>query len=648
MKQTSRRARKRIWQAATSPTEVERKPSEHKRDLAVTPAPTVHKTSTELRITRSETTTMMRSHYCGQLNESLEGQEITLCGWVHRRRDHGGVIFLDIRDRDGLAQVVFDPDRAETFAAADRVRSEYVVKVTGKVRLRPAGAVNANMASGMIEVLGYELEVLNEAETPPFPLNEFSDVGEETRLRYRFIDLRRPEMLEKLRLRSRMTTSIRRYLDENGFLDVETPILTRATPEGARDYLVPSRTHAGSFFALPQSPQLFKQLLMVAGFDRYYQIAKCFRDEDLRADRQPEFTQIDIETSFLDEKDIMGLTEGMIRTLFKEVLDLEFGEFPHMTFEEAMRRYGSDKPDLRNPLELVDVADQLKDVEFKVFSGPANDPKSRVAALRVPGGASMPRSKIDDYTKFVGIYGARGLAYIKVNERAKGVEGLQSPIVKNIPEANLNVILDRVGAVDGDIVFFGADKAKIVSEALGALRIKVGNDLNLLTCEWAPMWVVDFPMFEENEDGSFSALHHPFTAPKCSPEELEANPATALSRAYDMVLNGTELGGGSIRIHRKEMQQAVFRLLGINEAEQEEKFGFLLDALKYGAPPHGGLAFGLDRLVMLMTGAQSIREVIAFPKTQSAACVMTQAPGMVDAKALRELHIRLREQPKAE
>ena len=648
MKQTSRQARKRIWQAATSPTEVGRRQSEHKRALAVLSAPTVRKTSIEFRITRSETTIMMRSHYCGQLNESLDGQEITLCGWVHRRRDHGGVIFLDIRDRDGLAQVVFDPDRAETFAAADRVRSEYVVKVTGKVRLRPAGAGNTNMASGMIEVLGYELEVLNEAETPPFPLNEFSDVGEETRLRYRFIDLRRPEMLEKLRLRSRMTTSIRRYLDENGFLDVETPILTRATPEGARDYLVPSRTHAGSFFALPQSPQLFKQLLMVAGFDRYYQIAKCFRDEDLRADRQPEFTQIDIETSFLDEKDIMGLTEGMIRNLFKEVLDLEFGEFPHMTFEEAMRRYGSDKPDLRNPLELVDVADQLKDVEFKVFSGPANDPKSRVAALRVPGGASMPRSKIDDYTKFVGIYGARGLAYIKVNERAKGVEGLQSPIVKNIPEANLNVILDRVGAVDGDIVFFGADKAKIVSEALGALRIKVGNDLNLLTCEWAPMWVVDFPMFEENEDGSFSALHHPFTAPKCSPEELEANPATAISRAYDMVLNGTELGGGSIRIHRKEMQQAVFRLLGIEEAEQEEKFGFLLDALKYGAPPHGGLAFGLDRLVMLMTGAQSIREVIAFPKTQSAACVMTQAPGLVDAKALRELHIRLREQPKAE
>ena len=591
---------------------------------------------------------MMRSHYCGQLNESLDGQEITLCGWVHRRRDHGGVIFLDIRDREGLAQVVFDPDRAETFAKADRVRSEYVVKITGKVRMRPEGARNANMASGAIEVLGYELEVLNEAETPPFPLNEYTDVGEETRLRYRFIDLRRPEMAEKLKLRSRITSSIRRYLDENGFLDVETPILTRATPEGARDYLVPSRTHAGSFFALPQSPQLFKQLLMVAGFDRYYQIAKCFRDEDLRADRQPEFTQIDIETSFLDEAEIMHLTETMIRNLFKEVLGVEFGELPHMTLAEAMRRFGSDKPDLRIPMELVDVADQLKDVDFKVFSGPANDPKGRVAALRVPGGASMPRKQIDDYTKFVGNYGAKGLAYIKVNERAKGVEGLQSPIVKNIAEPNLNTILDRVGAVDGDIVFFGADRAKVVNDALGALRIKLGHDLNLLTAEWAPLWVVDFPMFEENDDGSLTAMHHPFTSPKCTPAELEANPADALSRAYDLVLNGTELGGGSIRIHDKAMQQTVFRVLGISEDEQQEKFGFLLDALKYGAPPHGGLAFGLDRLVMLMTGASSIRDVIAFPKTQSAACVMTQAPGVVDGKSLRELHIRLREQPKAE
>lgn len=591
---------------------------------------------------------MMRSHYCGQLNESLDGQEVTLCGWVHRRRDHGGVIFLDIRDREGLAQVVFDPDREETFAKADRVRSEYVVKVVGRVRPRPAGAVNPNMASGGIEVLGLELEVLNQAETPPFPLDEYSDVGEETRLRYRFIDLRRPEMAEKLKLRSRITSSIRRYLDDNGFLDVETPILTRATPEGARDYLVPSRTHAGSFFALPQSPQLFKQLLMVSGFDRYYQIAKCFRDEDLRADRQPEFTQIDIETSFMDEADIMGMTETMIRNLFKEVLDVDLGDFPHMTFEEAMRRYGSDKPDLRIPLELVDVADQLTDVDFKVFSGPAQDPKGRVAALRVPNAASMPRKQIDDYTKYVANFGAKGLAYIKVNERAKGLEGLQSPIVKFIPEDNLNVILDRVGAVDGDIVFFGADKAKIVTDALGALRISVGHDLNLLTHQWAPMWVVDFPMFEENDDGSLSALHHPFTSPKSSPEELRAAPEKALSRAYDMVLNGTELGGGSIRIHNRQMQQAVFDVLGISAEEQKEKFGFLLDALKFGAPPHGGLAFGLDRLVMLMTGAQSIREVIAFPKTQSAMCLMTQAPGGVDNKALRELHIRLREAPKAE
>ncbi|TVP87856.1 MAG: aspartate--tRNA ligase, partial [Pseudomonadaceae bacterium] len=495
---------------------------------------------------------MMRTHYCGQLNPSLADQEITLCGWVHRRRDHGGVIFLDIRDREGLAQVVFDPDREDTFAKADRVRSEYVVKVTGKVRPRPEGAVNPNMASGAIEVLGYELEVLSQAETPPFPLDEYSDVGEETRLRYRFIDLRRPEMAAKLKLRSKITSSVRRFLDDNEFLDVETPILTRATPEGARDYLVPSRTHPGTFFALPQSPQLFKQLLMVSGFDRYYQIAKCFRDEDLRADRQPEFTQIDIETSFMDEQDIMGLTEGMIRQLFKEVLDVELGDFPRMPYSEAMRRFGSDKPDLRIPLELVDVEDQLTDVEFKVFSGPAKDPKGRVAALRVPGGASMPRKQIDDYTKYVGIYGAKGLAYIKVNERAKGVEGLQSPIVKFIPEDNLKVILDRVGAADGDIIFFGADKERIVSEALGALRIKLGHDLELLTSAWAPLWVVDFPMFEEDGESRLAALHHPFTAPQCSPEELKSAPATALSRAYDMVLNGTELGGGSIRIHRRD------------------------------------------------------------------------------------------------
>lgn len=586
---------------------------------------------------------MMRSHYCGQLNKSLEGQEVTICGWVHRRRDHGGVIFFDIRDREGLAQVVFDPDREQTFAKADKVRNEYVVKITGKVRPRPAGTVNTNLASGEIEILGYELDVLNASETPPFVLDDYSEVSEETRLRYRYLDLRRPEMASKLKLRAKITSTIRRYLDDNGFLDIETPILTRATPEGARDYLVPSRTHVGHFFALPQSPQLFKQLLMVAGVDRYYQIAKCFRDEDLRADRQPEFTQIDIETSFLDESDIMQIAENMVRQVFKEVLAIEFAELPHMTYAEAMRRFGSDKPDLRNPLELVDVADQLKNVEFKVFAGPANDPKARVAALRVPGGASMPRSRIDEYTKFVSIYGAKGLAYIKVNERAKGVDGLQSPIVKNIPLENLNHILDRVGAVDGDIVFFGADKAKIVSDALGALRIKIGGDLNLLTCEWAPMWVTDFPMFEENDDGSLTACHHPFTSPSCLPEELEANPAVALSRAYDLVLNGIELGGGSIRIHNKEMQQAVFRVLGINEEQQQQKFGFLLDALKFGAPPHGGVAFGLDRLVMLMTGSESIREVIAFPKTQSAACLMTDAPGLVDTKALRELHIKLRE-----
>src|SRR5690554_3491329 len=590
----------------------------------------------------------MRSHYCGDLRASNDGETVALCGWVHRRRDHGGVIFLDVRDRAGLVQVVFDPDAVSAFELADRVRGEYVIRIEGKVRMRDEAVRNSRMPTGDIEVLGTALEILNTSDTPPFELDEFTGAGEEVRLKYRYLDLRRANVLEKFRFRSKLTHAVRNYLEEQGFMDVETPILTKATPEGARDYLVPSRTHQGSFFALPQSPQLFKQLLMVAGFDRYYQIAKCFRDEDLGADRQPEFTQIDIEASFVDEEAIMSITENMIRNLFKEVLDVELGEFPHMPYEEAMRRFGSDKPDLRIPLELVDVADQLKDVEFKVFSGPANDPKGRVAALRVPGQGAMPRGQIDDYTKYVGLYGAKGLAYIKVNERAKGVEGLQSPIVKFIPEDNLNTILDRVGAVDGDIVFFGADKAQVVSDALGALRIRLGHDLDLLTCQWAPLWVIDFPMFEAEDDGSLSALHHPFTSPKCSADELKAAPEKALSRAYDMVLNGTELGGGSIRIHDRAMQQTVFDVLGIDEAEQKEKFGFLLDALRFGAPPHGGLAFGLDRLVMLMTGASSIREVIAFPKTQSAACVMTQAPGTVDAKQLRELNIRLREQVKAE
>jgi len=589
----------------------------------------------------------MRSHYCGDLNTSHLGQEVELCGWVHRRRDHGGVIFLDLRDRNGLAQVVVDPDTEEAFAHADRARNEYVLKISGLVRARPEGTVNVNMPTGEIEVLAKQVEVLNSADTPPFQLDEHGKVGEDVRLKYRYVDLRRPEMAEKLRFRSRVTHQIRNFLEEQGFLDIETPILTRATPEGARDYLVPSRTHDGHFFALPQSPQLFKQLLMVSGFDRYYQIAKCFRDEDLRADRQPEFTQIDLEASFVNEDDIMGVAEGMIRKIFQESKGVDLGDFPRMPYSEAMSRFGSDKPDLRIPLELVDVNDLMAEVDFKVFSGPAQDPKGRVAALKVKGGAELSRKQIDDYTKFVGIYGARGLAWIKVNERAKGLEGLQSPIVKFM-EAVVDQLLDRVGAEDGDIIFFGADKTKVVNEALGALRCKLGEDLDLYTADWAPLWVVDFPMFEENSDASLAALHHPFTAPLCTPDELKANPADQLSRAYDMVLNGTELGGGSIRIHDQQMQEAVFDVLGISEAEQQEKFGFLLDALKFGAPPHGGLAFGLDRLMMLMTGAKSIREVIAFPKTQSAACVMTDAPGEVSQAQLKELNLRLRAKPQAE
>ncbi|TCO83761.1 aspartyl-tRNA synthetase [Plasticicumulans lactativorans] len=589
----------------------------------------------------------MRSHYCGQVSEALLGQDVQLCGWAHRRRDHGGVIFIDLRDREGLVQVVIDPDTAEAFAAAERVRSEFVLRVSGRVRPRPEGTENPNLVSGKIEVLGRALEILNRAETPPFQMDE-EEISEEIRLRYRYLDLRRPVMQERLRLRARVISYFRRYLDAQGFMDIETPMLTKATPEGARDYLVPSRTHAGSFFALPQSPQLFKQLLMMAGFDRYYQVVRCFRDEDLRADRQPEFTQLDIETSFLDENDITGLMETMIRGVFAEVLGVQLPDpFPRLPYAEAMGRYGSDKPDLRIPMELTELTEVMKGESFKVFSEAANAPRGRVAALKVPGGGErLSRKQIDDYTAFVARYGARGLAYIKVNAVAQGREGLQSPIVKNLSDAALAAIIERTGAVDGDLVFFGADRRKIVDDALGALRLKVGQDLGLVQGDWAPLWVVDFPMFEWDEgENRWMAMHHPFTSPRDGLESVRDNPEAAVARAYDMVLNGTEIGGGSIRIFRPEMQTEVFKLLGIDEEQARAKFGFLLDALKFGCPPHGGLAFGLDRLVMLMAGAKSIRDVMAFPKTQTAACLLTQAPAEVTEAQLRELNIRLRRTP---